>query len=207
MTSQIPPLTPNPSDPQDSSRIQAHLAEYAMLTTRATYSVAFCTAVWGLLAGYLALMVNMAPKLKQSSLLQWASVLAIEIMLAWIASLILDSYVTVLYLETELSPHLARYLGRGRPFWRWERFLAKRREKHLPFFWEWPMSICSGVAIAVNLAWRFMFGWTRWDILVIPALILLYFNVSLAREIQKTREEWTQFNTSWEKSLDTSASP
>jgi hypothetical protein len=108
MSSQIPVPIPNPPDLHDSSRLQTHLAEYAMLTTKVTYSVAFCTAVWGLLAGYLALMVNMAPKLKQSSLLQWASVLAIEIMLAWIATFIVDAYVTVLYLETELSPQLMR---------------------------------------------------------------------------------------------------
>jgi hypothetical protein len=108
MSSQIPVPIPNPPDLHDSSRLQTHLAEYAMLTTKVTYSVAFCTAVWGLLAGYLALMVNMAPRLKESSLLQWASVLAIEIMLAWIATFIVDAYVTVLYLETELSPQLMR---------------------------------------------------------------------------------------------------
>lgn len=205
MSSQIPvPIPPNPPDLHDPSRIQAHLAEYAMLTTKVTYSVAFCAAVWGLIAGYLALMVNMATKLKSSSLLQWASVLAIEIMLAWIATFIVDAYVTVLYIETELSPQLAPYLGQNRPFWRWERFLAKRRGKHLPFFWEWPMTICSGVAITVNLIWRFMFGWTWWDVLVIPAFALLYFNAALARQIQRTREEWTQFNITWERRFNSS---
>lgn len=204
MASQIPAPIPNPPDLHDSSCIQAHLAEYAMLTTRGTYSVAFCTAVWGLIAGYLALMVNMAPKLKQSSLLQWMSVLAIEMMLAWIATFILDGYVTVLYLETELSPELAHHLGDSRPFWKWERFLAKRRGKYLPFFWEWPMSIFSGGAIAVNLIWRFVFGWTRWDFSVIPAAALLCLNVAFARQIQRTREEWTQFNSTWERRFNSS---
>jgi hypothetical protein len=198
------PLPPPPQDQGTASLIQAHLAEYSMLTTRATYSIAFCTAVWALLGGYLALMVNMARSLKQNSLLQWVSVIAIEMMLAWIATFILDQYVTVLYLETELSPILAGHFGENRAFWKWERFIARRRGKYLPLFWEWTMSIFSGIAITVILIWHLRFGWALWDVLAFPAIFLLYFNVVLARNIQKTREEWTQFNTTWERRSGTS---
>jgi hypothetical protein len=200
-----PPIqspTPAFQERAESSIIQAHIGEYAALTMKATYDMGFCTVVWGIIAGYVTLIVNMWPHMKQSSII-WISVIVIELLLIWISTLILDQYVSVLYIETELKPLVAREVANGDDFWRWERFVARNRGGNTPLLWEWGMSIGSGALILVALIWRLFLGWTRWDWQSLVSILLLYFLIKMARDIEATRKEWTRFNSDWEKSLAT----
>lgn len=189
----------DPAASQDDgqrSLIQVHIAEYAALTTKATYNIGFCTVIWGLLAGYVTLIVNVWPRIKQSSII-WVNAAVIELLFIWVSMIIFDQYLSLLYIETELKPRLATKLPKGEEYWGWERFVAKRRDNKAALLWEWGMSIGTGLLIISALIWRIYVGWTKWDWQSAISFLLFYFLVEIARDIQNMRKEWMRFNADW----------
>jgi hypothetical protein len=174
--------------------IQLHLGEYQALTTRATYNEAFCTALWGVVMGYLTLMATIWPHINNKVMFAWISLMAVETMFIWIAGFLLDEYLIVLYIETSLAPSVAIELGEKQEFWLWEKFLKKRRGHTLPLVWEWGMTALVLIGMVSLLIWRVKTNayLSNWDWLGLPSFGLLLLLAKLARAITAARIEWSR---------------
>ena len=144
--------------------IQAHMAEYQALTTRATYMITLMAGIWPLVLVAIALAAQLWRSFPRPFLL-WGSGVVLQTMLIFWTQLLIEQYQIVRYVEAELRPLIQPLVGEA-PFWQYEPWLAKGRTK-APIFWEY--SVVIGVAVAVIIAAIVSFPFSTWDYMGLAA--------------------------------------
>lgn len=182
--------------------IQAQLAEYSALTTRATCYTTLQAGIWPLIAIYLAFIAqlckpdgvpfdvafhNLLGHPVPKALLLWANLFVIGLMLKGCSQFIVEQYKIVLYIERHLRPSLRIATG-NTELWGYERFLAGSRNV---ISRSWEYSISTGYAFVLIALCCISWPLTCYDGagIVLDGIILLF----LARnafELRALRLEW-----------------
>lgn len=175
--------------------LQVHTAEYAALTTRATYYVVLGSAIWALIVPFLILVVQVwqAP-LWQGVLgqmaLAWGSALLVQVIMVNAANVLLEQYMIVLYVETDLRSRIRALVG-DESVWGYEQFLSRRRGTG-PAFWELGIPILGVVPPAVVVLLR-RAQWSSLDYVGLGGAVVLVIGLLLtSRKVIQTRGKWVR---------------
>jgi hypothetical protein len=143
------------------ARLLAHLAEYSALTTRDTYWITLCNALWPLTVLALA-MIGQAPvhTLLEYQLRTWFAVAIVQVVVVSFFGITAGAYNNVRYLECELRPRVLK-ITTDTTVWAYETYLARQRPKR-PMVPELSPVLLSGISISMGI-WFEMDQWRTAD--------------------------------------------
>lgn len=134
------------------SELQVHLAEYAALTTRCTYWLAFLVPIWTALIVFLTLVAVIWKELDPIIRIWGTGLGAQAIVFMWFQT-IEEQYIATDYILTEIKPHVSKLTGFSK-FWTYESRSAGRDDA-LNWWGEWicPFLTMVGLVIVLLAPW------------------------------------------------------
>jgi hypothetical protein len=145
--------------------MQAHLAEYAALTTRNTYWITLQFTLWPTAIIFLALVAQMWQSSTAGGarhFLLWAGMAGLQVIgLVWYLAA-REQYGNVVFLEAVLRPRVVAALGASGDVWLYERHLAASRGRG-PWVSEWSIAFFSIAGFLGVGGTCVRIGWMPWD--------------------------------------------
>jgi len=170
-------LTPE----QSQGLLQVHLAEYQAITNRCTYLMAIQYGILPMPLIFLAVVAQIWDSFNQG-FLTWVSLFILQIMVIIWASLLLEQYKAVDYLEKELRA-LVKSIVKEKLFWQYEPYLARLRGTK-PLWNEFIMPFTDLVAIVAVSIFRFplsKWGYFGFVSNIVLFLLLVWLNINFVR--------------------------
>jgi len=172
------------------ARVEACVAEYSALNERATYMDLLANGVWAMVFVLLGFMARFWTTWHGTPGLVWTEVVVIEAMFITIMGFMIDHYLIVVYIQSELKSRIAQDLG-GLDFWKWHAFLAWRRRRGF-LMWEFGHA---GTALGMIVAATVLrhHYWAQTDCLgLVISSAGLFALFRLGQKMRTLRGEWTK---------------
>ena len=176
--------------------LQLHLQEYQALTNRGTNWLALESGVLALMLIFLSVVPSLSKDARiPDDLLVWGALFALQLLaLVW-TNLMYDHYSSIQYIEFDLRRSITHLIGKG-VFWRYERFMRRRRPKSQPFWWELAPSFLVFAIYPLIISYRLMFAsWVPREYLEIGInLVVSYVFVWASVRMIKVRRHLTKLS-------------
>jgi len=179
----------------DKELLKLHIAEYQMLSARATTGLVGQVQAASILLAALALFANakdLNPFPKAATI--WIGLLFAQMIGIFYSNGMIDTFKTILYLETAIRPAVQKLVGQKGTFWEYEQHLARQRGSGL-IFHEITIPILAAASFALACIVRFKFT-TNEPVNVVDG-ILIGLNLAATTVIVKWSHKSASIRRKW----------
>ncbi len=172
---------------------QLHLAEYQMLTNRATYLMTVAYGLWTLFAIFLTILFSLWNVfLNYHFHLIWGGLIVLQVVTFLSGYLTTEIYDIALYIETELRDLVVKIAGEG-SFWSNEKYLKGLRTD---FFWvNKEIFIPAVTLVLIMLIFLIgIFQMTGWDYFMgFISISGCVYNILIAKRLITKRKKFSSY--------------